>query len=223
MKLRFLLYLIFFLPITTLYGQTTEVNILEFIKDVQLWKKQEHKMFLSWWIPEEYWEISLADNKQLPPGTLENIQTVMKDYVLICAADLTFSPLGSLYGAEESDLRASLTLYDDAGKPYRPLTEDEISTDARFLAGSLKPVFAQAIGEMGKSMYLFFFSVKDEKNNNLIAAAKKGSFKVVHSNNEFLWKLPLPTLMPPKHCPVDNEKMSGAWSFCPFHGNKLDQ
>jgi hypothetical protein len=64
--------------------------------------------------------------------------------------------------------------------------------------------------------------VTDQNGKNLIDAKLQGQFKVLHSNSDFLWKLPLSTLMPPKFCPVDKEKMKGTWSYCPIHGQKLE-
>jgi len=41
------------------------------------------------------------------------------------------------------------------------------------------------------------------------------------NKNEYKWRTPLGSLMPVKTCPKDGEKMSGAWDYCPFDGEKL--
>jgi len=199
-----------------------QISLTDFVKDVQQWKKEDDKMRLAWWLPGVYWEIALAGNKQIPPGTVEQIQTALKDYVVICAADITINVDGSIDFVPDGELRKTITLYDMSGNTHLPLPDDAVSTEALALAESLKPVFAQAIGQLGKGMHIFFFTVQDDKKNNLIDEVKKGEFKIVHSNSEFKWILPLGTLLPQKLCPSDNEKMMGNWSYCPIHGVKLD-
>ncbi|NOT75032.1 MAG: hypothetical protein HOP08_08895 [Cyclobacteriaceae bacterium] len=201
--------------------EPSDVVLTDFIRDSQQWVKEGEKMNLSWWIPSEYWKISLAGNTQIPPGTSEKLEMIFKDYMLICAAEATIHLDGAIEVNDESTIRKSIKVMDASGKTYSPLSEDQLSDEARSVAQNLKPVFAQALGQLGKGMHIFFFSIKNDKSENLIFAAKPGVFKVIHDNSTFNWSLPLASLLPPKICPVDKEKLKGNWNFCPVHGNKL--
>src|SRR3989337_2800061 len=213
MNRRFLVSIVAILISFASQGQIhQQVSLTDFVKDVQQWKKEDDKMRLAWWLPGIYWEIALADHKQIPPGTIQQIQTALGDYVVICAADISINSDGSIDFTQDGELRKTITLYDMGGNAHLPLPDDDISPEAKALAESLKPVFTQAIGQLGKGMHIYFFTVKDDKKNNLIDEMKKGEFKIVHSDNEFKWNLPLATLLPQKLCPTDNEKMMGNWS-----------
>jgi len=199
-----------------------EVNMTDLIRETQQWAKQEDKMRLAWWIPNEYWRISLAGNKQIPSGTIEQLENVFRDYILICAADIIINMDGSMLFRDESEIRKTITIEDERGKKYKPLSGSEISLDAAAIAQNIKPMFAQVLGQMGQGMHFFFFSVQNNKNEAMISATKPGGFTVIYADNEFKWTLPLATLLPPKFCPVDKEKMQGNWKYCPIHGKSLD-
>jgi hypothetical protein len=199
-----------------------DVNIMDLMRDTQQWNKRDNKMSLTWWIPTEYWRISLKGNHQVPPETVDHIENLFKDYIMIWACDLSINTNGSMIFSKEEDIATSIAILDQNRKEHRPLKETDIDEEALAIAKNMKPIFAQAIGQMGSGLNFFIFKVFDESNKSLINASHPGQFTVVHSNSEFLWKLPLPTLMPAKICPVDKEKMKGNWIYCPIHGGKLE-
>jgi hypothetical protein len=203
-------------------GQSEEVNLIDLIKEIQIWDKQGKKMRMAWWIPTEYWKVALAGYKEIPPGTVDQISNLLADYMFIAAADVSVEVNGSMSFSSETDIRKSINLIDSNGKKYQPLPAADIRSEVITMAETMKPMFAQTLGQMGQGIQLYFFKVKDNKNMNLISAKQAGNFKVQHSNCEFSWSLPLSTLLPPKYCPVDKQKMQGNWQYCPIHGQKLN-
>ncbi len=77
------------------------------------------------------------------------------------------------------------------------------------------------LGPLGQNMHFIVFPSKNIKGQYIADVTKEGTFVVQLGETEFTWRLPLSSLVPPKICPVDGEKMSGAWKFCPWHGTKL--
>lgn len=208
----------------SLLGQNnSKVDQIELIKDIQKWSKNGNKMTLSFWIPLSYWRIALEDNVDIPKETINIIESTFEDYFFLCAADIEISGNGNIDYLNKADLLETLSIEDDKGNTYLPLSTNKISLETLNLAKSLTPMFAKMFGQMGKGMHFFFFKVKDENNRNLIDENKNGSFTVKHSNKKFNWTLPLPSLMPNKYCPIDNDKMKGNWIFCPLHGVKLEE
>jgi len=51
---------------------------------------------------------------------------------------------------------------------------------------------------------------------------QEGGFSVDLEGKAYTWRLPLGALLTRKTCPVDGEKLSGAWKFCPWHGKTLE-
>ncbi len=201
--------------------ETENVNLIEYIKEVQKWNKQSNEMTLSFWIPNGYWELALKDNPQITQAVINQIKDAFKDYVFVCALDLDINNNGTMSYTPESDLRKTIFIKDNTNKQYDPLDKEEISSDALSLSEAIKPMFAQMLGQMGAGMHFYFFKITDEKGNPTINEYKKGEFTICHSGREFKYNLPLVTLLPPKVCPIDNASMKGNWDYCPFHGVKL--
>lgn len=205
-----------------LFGQTNpEVNLTDYIKEVQIWTKEQNNMSHTLWLPTSYWDLALKDNPSIPKQTVTQLKNTFKDYIFLCALDVTINSDGSFSFTSESDLRKSLYLQDSSGTKYYPLNSADISSDAKEFSKMLTPMFSQMLGQFGSGMYFYFFKVKDKKGNNLIDEFKTHDFNIYHSNKSFNYNLPLVALLPPKVCPIDQEEMKGNWLYCPFHGSKL--
>jgi hypothetical protein len=89
------------------------------------------------------------------------------------------------------------------------------------LAAVMTSVLGNALGQLGQGIQLFFFPATAPNGSTIAAASKQGKFSVMLAGHSFEWRLPLSSLLPQKVCPVDGEKMSGAWKYCPWHGNEL--
>lgn len=83
------------------------------------------------------------------------------------------------------------------------------------------PVLVNMLGPMGQNMHFFLFSSKKKNGQEIAVAKREGAFSVKLDKREFKWRLPLGSLLPPKVCPIDGEKLNGAWKFCPWHGVAL--
>ncbi|HLT81430.1 MAG TPA: hypothetical protein VKZ86_10395 [Cyclobacteriaceae bacterium] len=221
MKVLLLAFLLS-IPLTTIGQTETEVSLMDLMREIQQWNKRDNKMSMVWWIPTEYWRISLKDYGGISQETIEQVEILFEDYLVLWACDLSVNPDGTMNFASEEEIGKSITVLVGDSLEYFPLADDQIDAEVLTVAESMKPIFAQTLGQMGQGLHYYFFKVKDEDGKNLVQAKRKGEFKVSHSNAEFFWKLPLVTLMPPKFCPVDKEKMNGSWNYCPVHGKMLE-
>lgn len=208
----------------SLFGQIySNINKEELISELQKWEYNDNDMSLSFWIPTSYWRVTLDGNTQIPPETIKLIESVFENYVFVCAADIQIDNNGIMTFTADSVLRKTISIIDIEGNTYHPLTIDQISSDTKTIIAGIKPMFAQMLGKMGEGMHLYLFEIKDKKKNNIINEMENGGFTIKHSNHEFIWTLPLVTMLPPKYCPIDNEEMKGNWNFCPIHGEKLEK
>jgi hypothetical protein len=222
--MRSILFVITFFILVNGFGQENhKVNLIDYIREIQIWEKNDNNLSLSFWIPISYWGINLTGNPQVPVEIIDQITYTFKDYVFICALNLEINYNGSTLYTNEEDLRKTLSIEDSIGQIYYPLEDSILTPHALYLLQSIKPMFSQMFGEMGVGMHFYFFSIKDQEGNPIIDEYKKGKFTIRHSNKKFVYNLPLLCLLPPKFCPIDSAEMKGNWNYCPFHGLKLQK
>ncbi len=198
----------------------SNVNLIDYIKEVQIWGKDGNDMDLSFWLPNNYWEIALKDNPDVPREVIDQLSLAFEDYVVICALSMKVSNSGKTDFIDEQAIFNSMSIA-VGEKKYRPLTEDAIGEEAKMVTEMIRPMFAQMLGQMGEGMYFYFFKIQDENGKNLIDVYSDGQFVVHHSDKSFEYSLPISSLLPNKICPEDGGFMKGNWSFCPFHGTAL--
>jgi hypothetical protein len=140
---------------------------------------------------------------------------------VIAVVDGKFGPFGDATYKSETEVRDNIQLLDAKGNSYSPLGDDDVQTSTKSVVAGMKPVMAGALGPMGKNLHILMFPVADGNGQPIADPKSKSSFSVKLGKDEFRWKLPLGSLLPPKHCTKCKEKCSGAWDFCPWCGTKL--
>lgn len=198
-----------------------EVSLPDFIKEILQMKKEEKRTQLIWWLPAEYWAISISQISSISPDVAAEINATVKDYVIVCVNDMVSNGTAPLSYKTEKEILADFSLVDSSNKVFYPLLENEISPEGLRLKERFTPLFMRTLGQLGAGMSVFFFKVQDEHGENIIDARKNGTFKIIQGGKTFAWDLPLSTLVSPKFCPIDNQQMNGKWQYCPMHGVKL--
>ena len=192
------------------------------LAETQRSSEDPNRLGLVWWMPREFWEISLAAGPA--PSTPEQITaftSVLGNYTLFAVADGVIGQFGGVTWISSEDLRSGVELQDSSGTRYVALAEDQVSPDARNLAASMKPALTNMLGPMGEHMEFFFFPSTSPNGRPIADAKADGSFRFRVGKDFYDWRLPLGSILPKKVCPVDREELSGAWKYCPWHGKKL--
>jgi hypothetical protein len=222
--MRIIISAILFIICANTFSQfTKKVDLTEYIREIQIWNKQENNMTLTFWIPSSYWRIALEDSPQVAPELINQIEKAFEDLMVVCALDLDINLDGTMTYTKEQDLRKSILILDSIGNSHFPLTDAQLSPEALAFSEAISPMFAQMLGQMGQGMHFYFFKIKDSNGANVINEYQKGRFTIKHSGKEFEYLLPLVTLLPSKKCPIDGAEMKGNWNFCPIHGVKLEE
>ncbi len=201
------------------FSQDIDINAL--VQESQRLSESPDKMTLIWWTPEEFWQASLEQNPNSSPAEVEEILNVLRPYLMILAADGDIGPFAGITYKSRDIMQNSIQLVDREGTLYRPLSDEAIDPNTRNFLSMMGPTVANMLGEMGENMHFFLFPSKDEQGNNIAVAKEEGTFSIKLDEREFIWKLPLGSVLPPKVCPVDGEELNGAWKFCPWHGAEL--
>src|SRR5690606_10910855 len=121
-------------------------------------------MSMVWWIPTEYWRISLKDYGGISQETIEQVEILFEDYLVLWACDLSVNPDGTMNFASEEEIGKSITVLVGDSLEYFPLADDQIDAEVLTVAESMKPIFAQTLGQMGQGLHYYFFKVKDEED-----------------------------------------------------------
>jgi len=199
-----------------------QVDINTLIQETQKRSDKPGEMTFIWWIPEEYWKASFAQNPNMTAAQIEDFVKVFRPYTVIAAVDGTMGTYGSVTYKTEAEIRSTIKLVDGQGNAYVPLNEEEISADTKSFLAAMKPMLANALGPIGQNMYFFIFPAQDKSGQGITDAKKEGAFLVKLGDREFRWKLPLGSLLPPKICPTCKEKINGSYKYCPWDGTKLE-
>ena len=173
-----------------------------------------------WWLPTDWWGLTLSGNDTVPPSFLRRTETALAEYTLVLIAHGDASP-GNLTWADEATLRSEVALIDDRGAHYAPIVTEEVSADARAAVDAIRPSFANLLGPAGRNFHFFFFPATTETGAAMADPRLPGNFTVRVADERYSWRLPLGSLLPEKVCPVDGERLNGAWLFCPWHGDRL--
>jgi hypothetical protein len=202
-------------------AEKSQVDLNALINETQKMGEKADEMTLVWWLPEEYWQTVFAQDATMTETQIEEFLSVLRPYTLVAVVDGKIGPFGGVTYKAEKEVRSGTRFIDNEGTDYVPFSEDVVDADAKNLLSAMKPVLANILGPMGQNVNFFLFPAKGKKGKKLADPTKEGGFTVKLTDRAFKWRLPLGSLLPSKTCPVDGEKLSGAWKFCPWHGVEL--
>lgn len=203
------------------FAQDRIANANALIQETQKMILNPDEMTMVWWIPEEFWQVSFAQNPNIEKAEAELYMDYLRPYTLIVVAHGKIGSFGWIVYKAETFIRNNIRMIDSQGIRYPPVDDEKIKYGAKYFLSMMKPVFEKMLGSMGPNMHFFLFPSKDKSGQSIAAAKNNGFFSVKLDEREYKWRLPLGALVPPKTCPVDGEELSGGWKFCPWHGVEL--
>ncbi len=201
-------------------AEARETDLGALTRETQQQFQDATKLEILWWLPVELWAAVLQGD---PPGTTRSEALDSFDrHLIFFVAEANISPLGNLTFEDPEKTRKRVHLLDLDGKKLSPLPEDSVPSDLRILLNTLLPALASSAGAVGQNFQPFVFASKNAAGKRIASPREPGMLRVALGDRTFRWRLPLASLLPPKRCPVDDEELSGAFVYCPYHGNKLD-
>jgi hypothetical protein len=205
------------------FAEDKKVDINALILETQKQSQTADKVSMIWWVPEEYWRASFEQSPNVNATQVEAFIKVLRPYIVIIALDGDMGSLGGITYKSKETVQSSIQIIDSEGNHYSPLPNEKIDADTNNFLSLMKPVFSNMLGAMGENMNFYLFPAKNEKGTNIIDVKKESKFSVLMDKAEYKWKLPLSSLLPPRLCPIDDEKLNGTWKYCPTHGVELNK
>lgn len=212
---------LFFCFVFASAAQENKVDVAALVRDTQKSVHEQGKMTLVWWIPEDFWSATLASNPDMTPAGIQRLLKTVHPYTLVAVVKGTFGGFGGMTYESEQDIRSELTIFDSSGKQYKPINDADLGPDLQNLLVMLKPVLGKMMGALGRNFDFYAFPANGSDGKPIANPKKDGSFKAQLGEQNFKWRLPLGSLLPPKVCPQCGEKLSGAYKYCPYDGTTL--
>jgi hypothetical protein len=199
-------------------------RVSDFVKEIQQVDDKGGAIRVVLWMPWQYWETAMlqTSNGQPLPQDVSDMISSMKQYNIFGVIDARPTPYGLTYTPEKTITDSARLTIGDSLK-LRPVEEKSLPEEVRLLLGMLRPMMKQMLGQMGQNLVLLVFENTNSNGKFHADGRYPGNFSLSwNSASAFKWRLPLNVLIPPKYCPVDNEKHGGKFNYCPYHGNKLE-
>jgi hypothetical protein len=192
-----------------------KVNIDAVIKDTQVSATTNGShMNLIWWIPCEFWQAILANDKTTSEPDKEKTMKVFKPYSLlaVCQADISDFGAFRFYSKEQIQESLEITFRDTDGKDCKLVPLKEVDPDLEVLLGMFKPIFTAAAGNMGQNFHFFVLKDYDSSGMRIIDPYRFGAirFHLGRQNGEKIGAnidLPLNSLYVPRLCPNGKEAL----------------
>ena len=209
-----LTFILISLTITAIGQKKAEkIDATKFLSEIIQTKKNGDNMKQVLLMPKEYWRASLQDSQFANEGVINEIETILKDYVIVACTDLDISPFG---GFNEKEISIEVLASDQS--KISPTPESELSTEVGNILGILKPAMSQMLGQLGQ--HLKFFIFKNDQHQ-ILNSYEKGKLNFLLNGETFTFRTPFNALVESKICPQDQEKLNGNWDYCPWHGVPL--
>lgn len=201
-------------------GVARSANIEEILRDTQRLTVKENSVSMVWWIPKQFWEESFGANVGLPPEARNQIMAVMGNYTILALLRGNVSPdgLSSAQGRENLLRNTKLTAN---GTVLTPLDNTDIAPTALALLSQLRPALVQAAGDIGEGIEFVVYGAKGADGVSIVDAEEAGKVEVTFFGSNYLWRLPLGSLLPPQYDSKTNEMFPGNYLFNPYTGEKL--
>lgn len=202
------------------YGQGS-IDLQAVAQETQKMSQASDEMTLVWWLPEQFWQASLAQDHTVTKAQTDQFLETLRPYIMIAVIDGRMGAFGGVTYKSEEAVRSTARLKDAQGRSYVPLNEFAVDADTKNLLQMLKPVIVNMLGPMGQNMHFILFQSKSKDGRPIADPTKKGTFKVVVAEKEFKYRLPLGSVLPPKYDPKTGERFPGNYNYNPFTGSNL--
>ncbi|GAB3089451.1 hypothetical protein [Lysobacter terrae] len=198
-----------------------QVKVNELTQDLQRTSQSAESLDLIWWIPVEFWDVVLANEKGMDEKTRREFSDLFRSYTVVAAVKGTIGSFGVSTFESEADLRAKLRVRDASGKQYPPIAADKMDRRLTMLIQIMRPMFKNLLGEMGDNLQFYAFPGKGSDGKRLADPIGSGTFSVNLGDESYSYRLPLGSLLVPSRDAKTGEVFPGSYRFNPYTGSEL--
>jgi len=199
------------------------INMSALVSETQKMSRDNNKISLVWWIPQEFWKASLSETAGVTKDQAEEFLKVFRPYMIVAVVEGSMGPFAGAKFSPEAQVRARLVLRDKEGNAYSPIADDKVEADLKNVLAAMKPILSNMLGPLGQNIHFFVFPAQNKAGQTIADPQKEGSLLIKLGDEEYKWRLPLGSLLPAKTCTSCREELNGAYKFCPWCGTKLPE
>ncbi len=206
-----------------------QVNSDQLTRETQVSQSQDQLFHLAWWIPVEFWEVSLRTSPDMSEKQVKEFVETLNGISILCVVQAKISSIGAFdfYPREEVAQGLKIDYVNGAGVKRSLVPLASGSPNQEMLLNVFKPILTAAMGNMGQNMHFFILDDRGiaNKKDRVIDPYLSGKLKIqvgfrdqiaVQSSLDF----PLNALYKPRKCP-NGKDAHISWKFCPWGGEKL--
>lgn len=177
-----------------------------------------------WWLPPEYWVLS-AKELDLPAEEQAKVEKLFQDYVIIGAIDADVSDKLQPKLASIAEV-VKRSRFSRGGETLEVL--HEVNPEVSKLVPTLVYLLRASLGPLGEGLRLLPLANVDPKGKPRLTATDPGElaleFRFTEDGpvHEYRWHAPLTSLVGVRKCPKGGEPLEASWTYCPWHGQKLE-
>lgn len=204
------------------------VDVSALTSETQVTRGGANGIDIVWWIPVEFWEANLRQNENVQEFQIAQMLRVLENYSVLAIVQADVSPFGAFTFFDKDAVMEGLKVQAiDADGKARAISHTEpADPDMRLLLDQMRPVLAQAMGNMGENFYFFPLPAFDDEGTRVPSPYEFGKLRVTLQRGEkdlvLEIETPIDALFVPRECP-NGKPAHVSWVYCPWGGEKLEQ
>lgn len=206
--------------------RVTDVDVNALTNETQVMEGGNNSIDLIWWIPTEFWEATMRQNPDVPTEQVDQIIGVLRNHSVLAVVQADISQFGafSFYGKDQVMDGLKVEIRRGGSKVETISHTEPADPDLRILLDQMRPVLANAMGNLGQNFYFFPLPDIGRSGDRIASPYDKGTLKVTlqrgDSTSTLEIDLPLDSLFVPRICP-NGRPAHVSWKYCPWNGEKL--
>ena len=195
-------------------------DMKQFIYETQKVDKSNDRLKIMWWIPNHFWKVTFDDNNMVSEEVKNNIYQYFSNYIILVIVDVKMLGSGKLISEQKNKVIKKTYIITHDNDRIHPFKQRQLPQDMQDFLSQLKPNLSTMLGPLGQSMFFIVFeSEKDGKK--IVDPSNDELSRISYKGNEYTWRLPLGSMLPPKMDKKTNEVFPGNYKYNPYTGSQL--